>query len=96
MSQSITWCLLFLLTPLLVSGEYVLKKDYFQPAFFEGPDPTNGFVQYSGRDETLISSTSNSAQMRVSTKQSTPSGRPSIRIKVRSHTRPALSFSISE
>ena len=37
-------------------------------------------MQYAGRDDSLISSTSTNAEMRVSTEQSTPNGRPSVRI----------------
>lgn len=77
---------LFLLIAKLIHAQYILQTDYFQTGFFDsfdffdGPDPTNGFVQYQGRDDSLISSSRSSAHMRVSTEQSTPGGRPSIRI----------------
>ena len=76
--------LLLILSP--INCQYILQKDYFQSGFFdsfdffEGPDPTNGFVQYTGRNESLINSTLTTAEMRVSTDQLTPNGRPSIRI----------------
>lgn len=77
----------FILVPSFVSAQYTLQTDYFATSFFDsfnfysGVDPTNGFVSYTGRDDSLISSSGDNAQMRVSTEQSTPNGRPSIRIE---------------
>ena len=66
---------------------YTLQDDYFGNgdffsnfAFFDGADPTQGFVEYSGRIDSLISSLGSNAKMMVSTEQNTPNGRPSIRI----------------
>lgn len=70
----------------IANAQYTLEKDFFASDFFDsfdffsGADPTHGFVEYNGRDDSLISSSSSNAQMRVSTQQSTPNGRPSIRI----------------
>lgn len=81
-----SWHIALLFMPRLIFSQYTLQKDYFQTNFFDnfdffdGADPTNGFVQYTGQDDSLISSTSTNAVMRVSTEQSTPNGRPSIRI----------------
>lgn len=75
-----------LIGPVLVQAQYSLLTDYFasdffgQFDFFDGADPTHGSVLYQGRDDSLISSSSNNAQMHVSTEQSTPNGRPSIRL----------------
>ena len=86
MRFSLSWHTALLLIPTLSSCQYTLVKDYFQGGFFDsfdffdGADPTNGFVQYAGQDESLISSTATKAVMRVSTEQSTPNGRPSVRI----------------
>ena len=74
------------LTPLLSNAQYTLAKDYFDTNFFDnfdffsGTDPTHGTVLYQGRDDSLIRSSASNAQMHVSTEQSTPNGRPSIRI----------------
>ena len=66
---------------------YVLEDDYFEGgdffskfSFWDGEDPTHGFVEYAGRNEELISSSPTNAQMSVSTAPNTPNGRPSIRI----------------
>ena len=81
-----SWQVVFLLAPKLIHCQYQLQKDYFETGFydnfdfFDGSDPTNGFVQYTGQNDNLISSSSTGAEMRVSTDQTTPNGRPSIRI----------------
>jgi hypothetical protein len=86
MFSTSSWQAVFLLAPRLIHCQYLLQKDYFQSGFFnnfdffDGTDPTNGFVQYTRQNDSLISSSSTGAEMRVSTDQSTPNGRPSIRI----------------
>lgn len=67
-------------------AQYILAKDFFAADFFDSfdfwnnDDPTHGFVRYEGRDDSLITSSTGNAQMRVSTESYTPLGRPSIRI----------------
>jgi hypothetical protein len=69
---------------------YVLEDDYMQAGFFDqfsfwdSSDPTHGFVDYKGYqdslDAKLISNISSSVYMGVDSTNVTPNGRPSVRI----------------
>ncbi|KAK5753829.1 hypothetical protein LTS12_016032 [Elasticomyces elasticus] len=72
-------------------AQYVLEDDYMsggnffdQFSFFDGPDPTKGFVDYGGaggaNEKNLTSSSSSNVQMRVDSTNKAPNGRSSVRI----------------
>lgn len=68
-------------------AQYVLQDDYMsngqffdQFNFWDGPDPTNGFVDYAYH-ENLIQSSADSIQMSVDTTDMISGGRASIRIE---------------
>ena len=68
-------------------ASYVLEDDYMsgnffdQFSFFDGADPTNGFVSYAGKDDNLISGgTGGYASFGVDNSTNTPGGRPSVRL----------------
>lgn len=70
---------------------YVLQDDYFandaffdQFTFWETEDPTHGFVAYqsynASSEAKLISSTPGNIRMGVDSSNTTPGGRPSVRL----------------
>lgn len=69
---------------------YVLEDDYMEAGFFDqftfwdGEDPTHGFVKYQDKSSAeslgLISSGYGNIKMGVDSTSETPDGRPSVRI----------------
>ena len=63
-----------------LQDDYFAGGDFFQEfSFWDGSDPTHGFVQYA-RHDNLLESSPNNAKMWVSNATDAPNGRESIRI----------------